>query len=103
MVASEYRAQFLTVGEVSSSCDRHVKSTSDASAGLSHSFDMVNFSSSTEPRTVRGLTEVPGEHGLAGAVSMELNNTAVHDASIPGATTAGRIRGFSPQNVRLLG
>src|SRR5690349_15565145 len=34
---------------------------------------------------------------------MELNNTAVHAGNF-GRTTAGsRVRGFSPQNVRLLG
>jgi hypothetical protein len=34
---------------------------------------------------------------------MELNNTAVHAGDF-GRTTAGsRVRGFSPQNVRLLG
>ncbi|MDQ7250209.1 undecaprenyl-phosphate glucose phosphotransferase [Dongia sedimenti] len=34
---------------------------------------------------------------------MELNNTAVHAAPFGGTTAGGRARGFSPQNVRLLG
>src|SRR5690349_2854740 len=34
---------------------------------------------------------------------MELNNTAVHAGHFGRATAGGRARGFSPQNVRLLG
>jgi putative colanic acid biosynthesis UDP-glucose lipid carrier transferase len=34
---------------------------------------------------------------------MELNNAAVQTAQFGGTTVGGRIRGFSPQNVRLLG
>jgi len=34
---------------------------------------------------------------------MELNNTTVHAAAPFGGTTAGRLRGFSPQSVRFLG
>src|SRR5262245_20381271 len=34
---------------------------------------------------------------------MELNNTAVHAGPFGGTTAAGRVRGFSPQNIRLLG
>jgi Undecaprenyl-phosphate glucose phosphotransferase len=34
---------------------------------------------------------------------MELNNTAVHAGAFGRTTAGGRVRGFSPQNVRLLG
>lgn len=34
---------------------------------------------------------------------MELNNPAVHAGHLSGGSTGGRVRGFSPQNVRLLG